>query len=621
MFTAPLAMDCKHTPNLTGTTSNSTTKKKKKIPNGISFKITPLTHVSLVNKSGILNEVLNTPKDSVSGNGAFLTLSNEVEMSENTDSNNSQDSVGGNGAFLTSSNKVEMLTTDNTTTTHGKNGYKLQRENVQKKNRLGATDGETIQIGLQFAVPPQVQHDSHVSVFDSHESAPTFVCRACGCVNEHRAFVRGCKHCSCMDSKKLQKLEETEVTTSRHVDSIQTDQNLDFDWNGDIDDENRQYVDTVTVEAGLPLGTDENVQTKDYSYYEYENTSHTTWITCDKCNLRSMKIDTDVTPLKRSRVSLNMSDKHLRDAVAIQDEHVERNFTQKGMEDMKIEYHLMVDGKSTHSKVVDGKIREYPNIIPENQLHTVLTKVEVETDNWGKCITGVIRKFKTNTGFNTLLRNLRIVESLTAHEYESVVFPKENNDTGVERTDCVFFHNSRKDDVTIIPKKDGAVNSWNCAVRVADRLVQKGMLPSGLFIKDMPHIPRNMIFKLWTETLKPVQDDDVACLKILLDNVPVKDTLAPIFETKDVVEFVSEEITPQNENTGKVPRMDYYPRLFTKSNKANKYERDLRAKYEPWNMALLEEMKELSKGRLGKYADESIIFPSAFARFVKRVAN
>ena len=110
-------------------------------------------------------------------------------------------------------------------------------------------------------------------------------------------------------------------------------------------------------------------------------------------------------------------------------------------------------------------------------------------------------------------------------------------------------------------------------------------------------------------------------MKILLDNVPVKDTLAPIFETKDVVEFVSEEITPQNENTGKVPRMDYYPRLFTKSNKANKYERDLRAKYEPWNMTLLEEMKELSKGRLGKYADESIIFPSAFARFVKRVAN
>ena len=582
-------------------------KKKEEIKASTS---NPLTLVSLVNKSDELNKVLNSSTDSVSGNGAFLTSSNKVEMSENTDSNNSQDSVSGNGAFLTSSNKVEMLTTDNTTTTHGINGHKLQRENVQKKNRLGATDGKTIQTGLQFAVPPQVQHDSHVSVFDSYESAPTFVCKMCGVENVHRAFVRGCKYCSCMDSKKFQRLEENEVTTPRHVDSIQTDQNLDFDWNGDIDDENREYVDTVAIEAGMKLGTDENVQIEDYSFYQYKDTPHTTWITCDKCNLRTMVIDTDVTPLKHSKVSLNMSDKHLRDAVAIQDEHVERNFTEKGIEDMKIEYHLMVDGKSTHSKVVDGKIREYPNIIPENQLHIVLSKVEVEKDQWGKCITGVVRKFKTNQGFNTLLRNLRIVESLTAHEYESVVFPKENNDTGVERTDCVFFHNSRKDDVTIIPKRDGAVNSWNCAVRIADRLVATNKLPSGLFIKDMPHIPRNMIYKFWTEKLSPVQNDDVACLEILLDNLPVKDILAPIFETKDMVEFVSEERIPQNENTGKVPRMEYYPRLFTKSNKANKYERDLRAKYEPWNMALLEEMEELSKGKLGKYADESIIFPS-----------
>lgn len=63
MFTAPLAMDCKHTPKLTVTTSNSTTKKKKKIPDGFSLSSTPLTHVSLVNKfKALLDEAPSKPK-------------------------------------------------------------------------------------------------------------------------------------------------------------------------------------------------------------------------------------------------------------------------------------------------------------------------------------------------------------------------------------------------------------------------------------------------------------------------------------------------------------------------------------------------------------------------------
>ena len=58
MFTAPLPMDCKHTPNLTDTTSIS---YKKKEENDTSLS-TPLTRVSLVNKfKALLDEAPSKP--------------------------------------------------------------------------------------------------------------------------------------------------------------------------------------------------------------------------------------------------------------------------------------------------------------------------------------------------------------------------------------------------------------------------------------------------------------------------------------------------------------------------------------------------------------------------------
>lgn len=59
MFTAPLAMDCKHTPKLTDTTSIS---YKKKEENSTSLS-NPLTLVSLVNKfKALLDEAPSKPK-------------------------------------------------------------------------------------------------------------------------------------------------------------------------------------------------------------------------------------------------------------------------------------------------------------------------------------------------------------------------------------------------------------------------------------------------------------------------------------------------------------------------------------------------------------------------------
>jgi hypothetical protein len=108
------------------TDSSSTTKKKKKIPSGFSS----MTHVSLVNKSGILNKVLNTPKDSVSGNGAFFTFSNNTEMSE----------ISTNSLVerLEKKYKIENLVfIDKSVVTHGRSHADGMRQHVQKSNKAG----------------------------------------------------------------------------------------------------------------------------------------------------------------------------------------------------------------------------------------------------------------------------------------------------------------------------------------------------------------------------------------------------------------------------------------------------------------------------------------------------
>jgi hypothetical protein len=92
------------------TTDSSSIYKKKEENN--SSTSTPLTHVSLVNKSGILNEVLNIPKDSVSGSGAFLALSNTDEMSE-------------------------ISTSDKSVVTHGRTHADGMRQHVQQSNKAG----------------------------------------------------------------------------------------------------------------------------------------------------------------------------------------------------------------------------------------------------------------------------------------------------------------------------------------------------------------------------------------------------------------------------------------------------------------------------------------------------
>lgn len=92
------------------TTDSSSIYKKKEENNASTSN--PLTHVSLVNKSGILNKVLNTPKDSVSGNGAFLALSNNTEMSE-------------------------ISTSDKSVTKHGRPHADGMRQHVQENNKAG----------------------------------------------------------------------------------------------------------------------------------------------------------------------------------------------------------------------------------------------------------------------------------------------------------------------------------------------------------------------------------------------------------------------------------------------------------------------------------------------------
>lgn len=92
------------------TTDSSSIYKKKEENNASTSN--PLTHVSLVNKSGILNEVLNTPKDSVSGNGAFFTISNNTEMSE-------------------------ISTSDKSVKVHGRAHADGMRQHVQRNNKAG----------------------------------------------------------------------------------------------------------------------------------------------------------------------------------------------------------------------------------------------------------------------------------------------------------------------------------------------------------------------------------------------------------------------------------------------------------------------------------------------------
>ena len=98
----------------TTTDSSSTHKKKEEIDGFASISLSSsLQHlVSLCDKSGILNEVLNTPKDSVSGNGAFLALSNTDEMSE-------------------------ISTSDKSVKVHGRPHASGMRQHVQKSNKAG----------------------------------------------------------------------------------------------------------------------------------------------------------------------------------------------------------------------------------------------------------------------------------------------------------------------------------------------------------------------------------------------------------------------------------------------------------------------------------------------------
>ena len=107
-------------------TRDSSSIYKKKEENNASTS-NPLTHVSLVNKSGILNKVLNTPKDSVSGNGAFFTFSNNTEMSE-------------------------ISTSDKSVKVHGRPHASGMRQHVQRNNKAGKVviidDVETMQTTL-----------------------------------------------------------------------------------------------------------------------------------------------------------------------------------------------------------------------------------------------------------------------------------------------------------------------------------------------------------------------------------------------------------------------------------------------------------------------------------------
>ena len=105
-------MDCKHTPNLTDTTSIS---YKKKEENSTSLS-TPLTHVSLVNNSGIMSKALNTPTTGETPDPhSFSSINGEM---------------------------ISIKSSDKTVQTHGRPNSECVRQHVQSVTKAGSVGND-----------------------------------------------------------------------------------------------------------------------------------------------------------------------------------------------------------------------------------------------------------------------------------------------------------------------------------------------------------------------------------------------------------------------------------------------------------------------------------------------
>ena len=207
MFTAPLPMDCKHTPNLTDTTSIS---YKKKEENDTSLS-TPLTRVSLVNKfKALLDEAPSKPNTGETPD-PLISASNNAEMSDTISYNEAQRTCHQRRC------KAGQVGKD------GKIQYTLHAGETPDPLSCSSNNDEMLE-------------NQHQSSIQECSITTDFWCKTCGVLNEEVPLsAKFCKECN---STKLYEATENQVVA-------------EYGYGDDA----MEYVHFLNLEGNESLGT------------------------------------------------------------------------------------------------------------------------------------------------------------------------------------------------------------------------------------------------------------------------------------------------------------------------------------------------------------------------------